>query len=141
MLWAAVLWGAFVATAAAAGAPYKARFEQPVLVGQSVGVAVNASCGVGRFWFPQSGAALDSATLVAQVSLGADTHNNACVHDSPEGVVYTSTDAGRSWVPVWFVAKHLRSWRGLPPGPSFCGAAGLRVRLPAGASPNANLDT
>ena len=41
-------------------AEYEFNFEQPVLVGQSVGVAVNASCGVGRFWFPQSAATVDS---------------------------------------------------------------------------------
>lgn len=103
-------------------------FEEPVLVGQSVGFAVNASCGVGRFWFPQAAAAVDSTTLVAQVSLGADTHSNECAHELPTGLVYTSTTAGRSWKPAWFVATGntmLQHWRGLRPGPSFCGAAGL----------------
>jgi hypothetical protein len=30
--------------------PHTVVFEPPVLVGQSIGVAVNASCGAGRFW-------------------------------------------------------------------------------------------
>ena len=80
----------------------------------------------GRCWFPQSGYALDTdGTLVLEVSQGADTHDRSCARQMPLGVVYTSVNAGRSWSPAWFVGDRLSSWRGLRPGPSFCGSAGL----------------
>ena len=39
------------------GAPpplYAIAWEPPVLVGQSTGVAINSSCGAGRFWSVQT---------------------------------------------------------------------------------------
>jgi hypothetical protein len=107
-------------------------FEPPVLVGSSRGLspAINASCGGGRFWFPAGGFAVDKNTLALEISLDAD--GNKCRSNAPGTVVYTSSDAGKTWQPGWFIGKGVDTWRGLSPGPSFCGAIGSRVATSSG---------
>jgi hypothetical protein len=110
-----------------------ATFEPPVLVGESVGAAINASCGAGRFWFPAGGYSVDGTTLAVEVSLFADGDTCTPTDGTPHTIVSASFDGGRSWRPHHFVGKSSAPhWHGIPPGPSFCGASGVTIATTAG---------